>query len=100
VRVVTRAERRDGISGHRGRHWHIRQRAAVRPPESESPVGAARDLKALLVHRAVMPAAQHREVRQRRRAAVRPVAEMMPLAMAHAAAGEPAAPVPMVERPP
>ena len=31
---------------------------------------------------------------------MRPVAEMMPLAIAHAAAGEAAAPVPMVERSP
>ncbi len=45
-----------------------------------------------------MPAAQEREVRKRCRTAVRPVAEMMPLPEADAAAGKAATPVPMVER--
>src|SRR5712692_909059 len=47
-----------------------------------------------------MPAAEEREVRERGRAALRPVAEMMPLAEAHAAAREAAALVPMVQRSP
>ena len=100
VRLVTGAERRDGISGHGGRRRHLRQRAAVRPPESERPVGPARDLVALLVDGAVMPAAEECEVRERCRTAVGPVAEMVPLSEADAAAGEAAAAVPMVERPP
>ena len=62
LRVVTSAESLDGITGHRGRRWHLRQRAPVRPPEPESPVGVARDLEALLVHRAMMPATEQREV--------------------------------------
>ncbi len=48
----------------------------------------------------MMPAAEQREVQERRRAPVRPVTEMMPLTEADAAAGEAAAPVPMVEGPP
>jgi len=100
LRGVTRAERLDGISGHRGGRRHLGQRAAVRPPESERAVGPARDLETLLVHRSVVPAAEEREVRERRRPSLGPVAEMMPLAIAHAAAREPAAAVPMVERPP
>jgi hypothetical protein len=100
LRVVTCAELLDGISGHGSRRRHLRQRAAVRPPEPEGPVGPPRDLETLLVHGPVMPAAEQREVRQRRRAPVRPVAEMMPLAIAHAAAREAAAPVPMLEGPP
>ena len=71
----------------------------VGPPELQCPVGPARDLEALLVHRAMMPGTEQREVGQRRRAPVRPVAEMMSLAEAHAAAREPAALVPMMERP-
>ncbi len=98
LRVVTRAERLDGITGHGGRRWHLRQRAAVRAPESERPIGPARDLIPLLVDGAVMPAAQKREVRERGGASAGPVTEMMPLAIAHTAAGEPAAPVPMLER--
>ena len=76
------------------------KRPAVRPPEPERPVGPARDLIPLLVDGAVMSAAKKREVGERGGAAVGPVAEMMPLAEADPAAGEPARPVPMVERPP
>ena len=58
------------------------------------------DLITFLVHRAVMPATEHREVRERGRAALRPMAEMMPLAEADAAAREATALVPVVERAP
>src|SRR5712691_8028369 len=47
-----------------------------------------------------MPAAEQREVRERGRAPLRPVAEMMPLAEADAAPREAAALIPMVERSP
>jgi hypothetical protein len=97
-RVVTHAESLDGITGHCGRRRHLRHRAAVRPPEPQRAVGAARDLIALLVDGTMMSAAKKREVRQRGWAPVGPVAEMMPLAEADPAAGEAAAPVPMVER--
>jgi len=40
-RVVTRAERRDGITGHGSRRRHLGQRAAIRPPKLERPVGPA-----------------------------------------------------------
>src|SRR5713101_5712423 len=100
LRVMTRAESLDGITEHRSRQLHLRERAAVRPSELKRPVGPARDLVALLVHRAVMPATEQREVRERGRAPVRPVAQVMPLAEADAAAREAAALVPMVERSP
>ena len=87
-----------GLLRHWGRRWHLGQRPAVRPPEPERPVRPARDLIALLVHGPVM--AEEREVRERGRTAVRPVAEMMPLAEADAAAGEAATAIPMVERSP
>jgi len=90
----------DGLLRHWGRRWHLGQRPAIRPPEPERPVGPARDLVTLLVHGPVMPTAEEREVRERRRTAVRPVAEMMPLAEADAAAGEAATAIPMVERSP
>ena len=100
MRCVTSPESTGGITRHRGRHRHIRQRVAIGPPELERPVGPACDLEALLVHRAMMSAAEDREVGQRRRAPVRPVAEMMALAEADVAARKPAAPVPSVERSP
>ena len=62
LRVVTRAESLDGIIGHSARRRYLRQRAAVRPPEPERPVGPALGLVTLLVHRPVMPAAEEREV--------------------------------------
>ena len=98
--VVMRAERRDGIAAHGSSRRHLGQRAAIRPLEPERPVGGTRDPVALLVHRAVMPATEQREVRERGGPAVRPVAEVMPLGEADAAAREAAAPVPMEERPP
>src|SRR5712692_7533688 len=48
----------------------------------------------------MMSATEQRKVRERGRAALRPVTEMMPLAKADAAPREAAAPVPMVERSP
>jgi hypothetical protein len=98
LRFMRHPESLDGLLRHRGRRRHLRQGAAIRPPKSQSPVGPARDLVALLVHGPVMPAAEEREVRERGRTAVRPVAEMMPLAEADTAAREAATPVPKVER--
>ena len=100
LRVVTRPERLDGITGHRGRCRHLRQRVTVRLPELKRPVGPARDLEALLVHRAMMPSTEHREVGQRRRAPMRPMTDVMPLTEADPAARKPAALVPMMKRPP
>jgi len=97
LRVVTRAEGRNGVLGDRCRRRYVGKRASVRPPELERPVGQPRNLITLLVHRSVMPAAEQREVRERGRAPVRPVAEMMPLGEAQAASREAAALVPMVE---
>ena len=85
-RVVPRPEDPNGIGGQRRRRRHLGQGPAVRPPEAERAVGLALDVVALLVHRAVVPAAKQGEVRERGGAALRPVAEVMPLAE-----GEPAA---------
>src|SRR6266542_3582363 len=97
---MSHPESLDGLFWHCGRPRYLRQRPAIRAPESQRPVRPARDLIALLVYSPVMPTAEEREVRERGRTAVRPVAEMMPLAEADAAAGEAATQVPMVERSP
>ena len=73
---------------------------AIRRLEPELAVGPPRDVESLLVYRAMMSPAEHREVGQRRRTPVCPVAEMMPLAEGLAAAREAAAPVPSVKRSP
>lgn len=39
LRVVRRQENLDGITEHCSRRRHLRQRAAIRPPELERPVG-------------------------------------------------------------
>ena len=100
LRVVSLSDRSEWIADYGSRRRHLRQQVAIRPPELERPVGSPRDLKALLVHRAVMSTTEHREVGQRRRAPVHPVAEVMPLAETDSATRKPAALVPMVERPP
>jgi hypothetical protein len=67
--------------------------------ERQRVIGPSFDLETFLVHRTVVATAENREVRQRRRAIWRPVADVMPLTGADPAAGEAAAAVPMLERP-
>jgi hypothetical protein len=57
------------------------------------------DLKPFFVDRPVVPATKQREVRERRRTALSPMTDVVPVAKAHAAAREPATPVAMLERP-
>src|SRR5256885_14828295 len=71
---------------------------AVRSPEAERSVGLAIDLVSLLVNRAVVATTEQREIRQRRGAAVRPVADVMALAESHATARGAAASVAVGER--
>ena len=73
---------------------------AVRSPELKLAVGLSIDLVALLVDGAVVPATEHREIRERRRAALRPVTDVVALSEADPAAREAAAPVAVVQRPP
>src|ERR1700752_5068826 len=63
----------------RDRRRHVRQQLPVRPPEAERTIGLSLDLITLFVHRAVMPATEHGEIRQLRRASMRPVANVMTL---------------------
>src|ERR1700730_8574217 len=79
LRFMHHPESLHGLLRHWGRRWHLRQRPAIWPPESQNPVRPARDLVTLLVHGPMMPAAQQCEVREHCWTAVRPVAEMMPL---------------------
>ena len=80
LRVVLRPQGLDRIGGHRGRRRDLGQGPAVRPPEPKRAVGLSIDLIALLVDRAVVPATEQREVRERGWAALRPVTDVMPLA--------------------
>ena len=100
LRLVPCPQGLDGIGGDRSRRRHLGQELPVRTPELELAVRLAIDLIALLVDGAVVSTTEQREVRQRGRATVRPVAEVMPLAEREPAAGEAAAPVAVVKRSP
>jgi hypothetical protein len=98
--VVLHAERLGRIGGHRGRGRDVGEQLAVRSPELQRAVGLSIDLVALLVHRAVMAATEQREVRERGRAPVRPMMEVMALPERQPTAREAAALVAVVERTP
>jgi hypothetical protein len=100
LHLMRRTERIDRIGGHRSWRRHLGQEPTVRSPETEDAVGLARDLVALLVHRAVVPATEQGEVRERGRAPLGPVTNVMPLGEAAAAAREAAAAIPVVKRAP
>jgi len=68
------------IGGHHRRRRDVGQHSAVRPPELQRAVGLSGHLIALFVHCAMMPPTEQREIRERRRAARRPVTDMMALA--------------------
>ena len=98
--VVTPLESADRIGGHLGRRWDLGQGLAIRPTEPKRAVEPAMDSVALLVNRAVMPATEQREIGKRRRSPFRPVAEMVPLREADAAARKATASIAVMERPP
>ncbi len=98
--VVPRPERLNRIGGYCGRRRDLRKGPAIWSPEPERAVRLSIDLVALLVDSAMVPTTQQREVRQRRRAALRPVLDVMALAEGHPAAREAAAAVPVVQRAP
>jgi hypothetical protein len=100
VRLVPRAEDRHGFDGDPGRKRHFGERSAVREAETQLAVRLPIDLVAPFVNGAMMPVAEHREIRQRGGATVRPVTDVMALAEARCAAGEPTAPIAVVERSP
>jgi hypothetical protein len=50
-------QRRNRIRGHPDRRRHLRERAAIRPPELERAVGSSRDPVALFMYRVVMATA-------------------------------------------
>ena len=83
-----------GIIRYRWRRRDLGDDASVGPPEAELGVCLSLHLKPFFVNRAVVPTTQHREVRQRRRAAV------MTLPESSAAAGKATALIAMLERAP
>ena len=77
---------------------HLGQKPAVWAAEPELAIGLSIDLEALFVNGAMVPAAEQGEIRERSRAPLCPVTNVMPLAEAPSAAREAAAAVSVVER--
>src|SRR3989442_3889050 len=99
VLLVARVDDSQGIRRQIGRPRNLRDDTAIGSPELKLAVQLAFDLVALLVDRAMVPTTEHGEVRERCRAAVGPVADVMALAEAHAAAREATAMGTILERP-
>jgi len=76
----------------------LRQQPAVRTAEPQVAIGLPIDLVPLLVNGAMVATAEHSEVLERRRAALRPVVDVMPLAEADSAARESTTAVSVMER--
>jgi hypothetical protein len=98
--LVPRSEGIDGSVGHFSGRRDWGQQTAVRTPEYELTVRLSFYLVALVVNSTMVAATQQREVRQRGRASVGPVTDVMPLAEPYATAGEATAAVAMVQRAP
>ena len=79
-----------------GGQRHVEQYVSVRPPEAKLAVRLSFHPIALFVDRTVMPATQHRKVRERRRTSVRPVTNVMPLTERQPAAREATAAIAML----
>jgi hypothetical protein len=72
-------------------------RSAIRPPEPQLAARASIDLEAFLMYPAMVPPAQQHQIRERRRATLRPVMDVVPLAETHATPREAAAAVAVME---
>ena len=95
---MTREQDFHGIAGHFRSSRDLRQQAAVRTAEPKLTIGLPIDLVPLLVNGAMVTTTEHGEVRERRRAALRPVTDVMPLAEADSAARKATTAVSVMER--
>ena len=100
LRIVPRSDDFHGIVGHLVRKRSLGENPPVRTPEVELAVRLSLHLVALFVDRAVVPATEQGEIRQRGGTALRPVTNVMPLPEPHATAREAAAAVAVMERSP
>jgi hypothetical protein len=94
---VLGSKRAHGIVGHPAGQRHRGQGAPVRASEYESAVGASIEPISLLVDRTVVTTTKHGEVGQYGRPSVCPVADVMAVAEAHAAAWKATATVAMLQ---
>src|SRR5437867_4680166 len=100
LRSMPRSQGVHWITGHVTRRRDLGQKLAVRAAEPELAIGLSIDLVALLVNGAVVPATEQGKIRERSRAPLCPVTNVMSLTEPHSAARETAVAVAVMERPP
>ena len=100
VCLVARTQRVHGIARYRGRRRDLRHDLTVRATEAKLATRLSIELIAFFVDGAVVPATEQGEIRERSRASLCPVTNVMALTEPHSAAREAAAAVAMVERAP
>jgi len=89
-----------GIAAHGSRRRDLRQKPAIRPSESKIAVRLSIELVTLFVDSPVVSATEQRQIRERGGAPLCPVTDVVSLAEADPAAGETAAAISVMERPP
>jgi hypothetical protein len=89
-----------GIPAHLRDRRDVGQKTAVGTAEAKLTVSQSIDLVTLFVNSAVVTATEHGEIRERGRASVRPVADVVALTEACSTAREATAVVAMEQRPP
>src|SRR5262245_4248814 len=97
---IPRADHRRRIATYLRPTRDLRQKITVRPSEAKLAIRLSLDLKAFFVDAPMVTTTEQREVGERRGATIDPVLDVMALAEACPTAGEAAAAVAMVERPP
>jgi hypothetical protein len=100
LRSVSRSQDVHGITGHIARRRDLGQKLPVRAAEQKLAVGLSIDLVTLLVNGAMVPATEQGEIRERSRAPLCPVTNVMALTESHSAARETAVAVSVMKRPP
>ena len=100
LRIVPRSDDFHGIVGHFVRKRDLGENPPVRAAEPKLAVRPSIELVALLVDRAVVPATEQGEIRQRGGTALRPVTNVMALPEPNAATRKTTAAVSVVERSP
>jgi hypothetical protein len=99
-RFVPRSQGSRGIRGHFRSSRNFGQKVAVRTAEPQPAIGSAIDLIALLVNGAMVTATEQGEIRERGRAALGPVTDVMALPKPSSAAREATGAVSVMERAP
>jgi hypothetical protein len=99
-RFVPRSQGPPRIPGHFRSSRDFGQKLAVRPAEPQLAIGFAIDLIALLVNGAMVAATEQGEIRERGRATLGPVTDVMALPKPNSAAREATGAVSVMERAP